>query len=230
MKFSLVVATRNEGAQISHALKRLRQISRQNPMEVIVVDGASTDGTAELAREWADQVLVHDKDNRGAQLDLGARKALGDLLFFLPADAQPPGNWQQALEHFWLKTHHEKTAASAFTVEYGAELNMRLAARWVNRRVRWRGLATLDHGLCTTPEIYQQSGGFPHFAYGHDRGFCERLARFGDLALLPERIHPAARRLRRRGVLRLGLERSWLDLRQRLGADPDELWRAYAGL
>lgn len=230
MKFSVIVATRNESAQIVHALKRLRQISRQSPMEVIVVDGASSDGTAVLARDWADEVLVHTEENHGAQLDLGARRASGDLLFFLGADTQPPGNWQQALEHFWLKTHPKQVAATAFTVEYGSELSMRLAARWVNRRVRWRSLATLDHGLCTTPELYQKSGGFPHFAYGADRLFCERLARFGRIALLAERIHPAARRLRRRGVIQLGLQRAWLDLRQRLGADPSALWRAYGGL
>lgn len=230
MKFSVIVATRNEGAQIVHALKRLRQISRQSPMEVIVVDGASSDGTAALARDWADQVLSTPEENHGAQLDMGARKASGDLVFFLSADTQPPGNWQQALEHYWLKSQPKAVAATAFTVEYGSEIPMRLAARWVNRRVRWRGLATADHGLCTTPELYQKSGGFPAFAYGADRLFCERLSRFGKIALLPERIHPAARKLRRRGVLRLGLQRAWLDLRQRLGADPSALWRAYAGL
>ena len=40
MKFSVVIASRNEGPQIASGLKRLRQISSTSPMELIVVDGA----------------------------------------------------------------------------------------------------------------------------------------------------------------------------------------------
>lgn len=229
MKFSVVIATWNEGSQISSYLKRLRQISQQSPMEVIVVDGGSDDGTAALAREWADHVVALPQTNRGAQLDAGARIATGDLLFFLRADAQPPGNWQQALEHFWLATHPKKVAASTFTVDYGTGMKLRWASRVANAAVGW-GVAYGDHGLATTPEIYKESGGYPPFAYREDVEFCKRLARFGQLARLPEVIWPAGRRLRRAGVLTCGLEHGWLALRHKLGASPDDLWRSYAGL
>src|SRR5206468_2564631 len=123
------------------SLKRLRQISQNSPMELIVVDGGSDDKTADLAREWADQVLVQDAPNRGKQLDEGAKKANGDLLFFLRADAQPPGSWQQALEHFWLASHPEKVAATVFSVDYGASFSLKLAPRMATPPVGWRGAA-----------------------------------------------------------------------------------------
>lgn len=230
MKFSVVIATWNESAQISSYLKRLRQISQQSPMEVIVVDGGSDDGTAALAREWADHVVALPQTNRGAQLDTGAKIATGDLLFFLRADAQPPGNWQQALEHFWLATHPKKVAATVFTVDYGTGFSLRLSSNLANAVVEWRGVAYGDHGLATTPEIYKESGGYPPIAYREDVVFCERLARFGTIERLPERIWPAARRLRRAGPVRCALQHSWLALRYKLGASPDDLWRSYCGL
>jgi glycosyltransferase involved in cell wall biosynthesis len=230
VKFTVVIAAWNEGAQIASSLKRLRQISQHNPMELIVVDGGSDDKTAELAAEWADHVLKTDKPNRGVQLDLGAKKATGDLLFFLRPDAQPPGNWQQALEHFWLANHAQKPAASVFSVDYGSSFSLRLASRLSNSSVGWRGAASGEHGLCTTPELYKDAGGFPPLPFHEDITFCERLSALGRIVLLPERIWPAGRRMHRTGALRWAARDAWLTLRFKLGAKPEDLWRAEAGL
>lgn len=229
MKFSVIVSAHNEGSQIASALKRLRQISHTSPMEVILVDGGSDDGTAEAAAAFCDEVVRLDAPNRGAQWHAGAQKAGGDLLFFLGADAQPPGNWQQALEHFWLATPVGGVAAAAFSVDYGSGAGMRALAAWSNRRVR-SGLATMDHGLCTTPEIYKSAGGFPAFPVLEDVEFCRRLRARGRIALLPERIHSAARRVHALGPLRWYLGRRWLELRYGLGARPETLARDIRGL
>lgn len=230
MKFSVIIATWNEGAQIASSLKRLRQISQHNPMELIVVDGGSDDKTAELASEWADHVLRQDKPIRGKQLDEGAKKATGDLLFFLRADSQPPGNWQQALEHFWLASHPQKVAATAFSVDYGASFSLRLASRMANSSVGWRGCASGEHGLCMTPEIYKDAGGYPPMPFREDIAFCDRLSKLGKIVLLPERIWPAGRRMHRSGALRTAAQDAWLTLRFKLGAKPEDLWRSDAGL
>lgn len=225
MKFSVVVASRNEGPQIASALKRLRQISKTSPMEIIVVDGGSDDGTARAAADWADAVVDLPQANRGAQWHAGAEKATGDLLFFLRADAQPPGNWQQALEHFWLTTQVDDVAAAVFSVDYGGGAGLRLLSAWSNARVR-RGVATADHGICTTPEIYKEVGGFPAYPELEDFEFSLRLAKRGRIQLLPERIHAAARRVRAQGPLAYALRRVWLESRLKLGAKPEELFLA----
>ena len=225
MKFSVVVAAHNEGPQISSALKRLRQISKTSPMELIVVDGGSDDGTIAAARDWADQVVPMDKPNRGAQRHAGAQAASGDLLFFLRADAQPPGNWQQALERFWLATPVDGVAAVGFSVNYGGGARLRLLSAWSNARVRG-GMIGADHGVCTTPEIYKAVGGFPAFPELEDFEFSRRLAVRGRVHLLSEVIHAAARRMRSQGPLQYVSRRLWLEARYRLGAKPEELFRS----
>ena len=223
MKFSVVIAARNEGPQIASGLKRLRQISSTSPMELIVVDGGSDDGTADAARDWADTVLALDVPNRGAQWDAGARKATGDLLFFLRADAQPPVNWQQALEHFWLTSPVERVAAVAFSVDYGGGFGLRALSAWSNSRVR-RGVVGADHGVCTTPEVYAAVGGFPPFPELEDYEFSRRLSARGRIARLPEVTHAAARRIRSQGPFGYLARRLWVEGRYRFGAAPETLF------
>lgn len=223
MKFSVVIPTRNDAFHIGSSLKRLRQISTQAPLEIVVVDGASDDDTAAQAREWADQVLTHPRPNRGEQLHLGAQNATGSLLLFLRGDAQLPGIWQQVLEHFWLDPGLRGVAATAFSVEFGASPPLRLASLLSNAEARWVGSAGLHHGLCTTPEIYRHSGGFPPLPCFEDHAFCRLLRPFGRVALLPERIHPSAGRLHRHGVLGCVMRRLWGELRLKLGSRPEDL-------
>ena len=229
MKFSVIVAAYNEGPQIGSSLKRLRQVSQTSPMEVIVVDGGSDDGTVDAARGWADEVVDLGKPNRGAQWHAGAEKATGDLLFFLRADAQPPGNWQQALEHYWLATPMEGLAATAFSVSYGAGAGLSALSMWSNARVR-SGLASSDHGLCTTPDIYKAVGGFPAFPVLEDLEFSRRLAARGRIALLSERLRPAARHVHSIGPLAYIARRIWLETRFKMGATPEALFAAAPNL
>ena len=225
MKFSVVVSAHNEGPQISSALKRLRQISKTSPMELIVVDGGSDDGTVKSAKDWADQVIELSAPNRGAQWHAGAQKATGDLLFFLRADSQPPGNWQQALEYFWLATPTERVAAAGFSVNYGGGAGLRLLSAWSNARVRG-GTIGADHGVCTTPEIYQSVGGFPPFPELEDLEFSKRLAARGRIHLLPDVIHAAARRLRSQGPLTYVARRLYMETRYKMGVKPEELFKS----
>ncbi|MFA6003428.1 MAG: glycosyltransferase [Elusimicrobiota bacterium] len=225
----MIVATWNEAFHIGASLKRLRQISTQGPFEVIVVDGHSDDATAASAREWADSVIVHERTNFGEQLHLGAQQATGELFLFMRGDAQLSGNWQQALEHFWLAPDLKGVAATAFTVEFGSSRSARLASFLSNGSARWRGSVSLHHGLCTTSDIYRYSGGFPPLPCLADHVFCGKLRSQGRLVMLPERIWPSASRLHRQGVLGCVGEHLWLELRFKFGVSPEELWRQGRG-
>ena len=56
------------------------------PFEVLVVDDASTDHTAEVAREGGARVVSVNNRQIAATRNAGARAAKGDVLFFVDAD------------------------------------------------------------------------------------------------------------------------------------------------
>src|ERR671929_685874 len=87
-RLSIVMPVLNEAAAIGEALATLAPL-RARGHEVIVVDGGSTDGTAELAAPLCDQVLRAPR-GRALQMNAGARVASGEALLFLHADTRLP--------------------------------------------------------------------------------------------------------------------------------------------
>ncbi len=85
---SAIIATLNEEATIEKCLKALRKSDYRGKMEILVVDGNSHDKTREIAKRYADNILV-EKNPRGkpSALNLGVKKASGSVLFFIDADS-----------------------------------------------------------------------------------------------------------------------------------------------
>ena len=76
MQVSIIVPTLNEAPLICPFLARLRE--RAPGAEIIVVDGASTDGTYELAAGLCDQLIRSNQRSRALQMNAGAGAANGD--------------------------------------------------------------------------------------------------------------------------------------------------------
>ncbi len=89
---SIIIPTLKEELIIEKTLSSLKQ-SLTMPHEIIVTDGGSTDRTAEIARKFADKVLVHAEPRRQTIAEgrnVGARAATGEFLVFLDADCSIP--------------------------------------------------------------------------------------------------------------------------------------------
>ena len=78
MKLSIIMPVLDEAAEIEAALQALAPF-RARGVEVIVVDGGSSDGTPERARPLADRVIAAPR-GRAAQMNAGATAAQGDVL------------------------------------------------------------------------------------------------------------------------------------------------------
>src|SRR5258706_16215433 len=81
---SIIVPTHNSAKTIAQCLSSVREQTYQ-PIELIVVDNWSTDGTVDIARHWCDSVEVFGQE-RSAQRNRGASLAQGDYLFFVDSD------------------------------------------------------------------------------------------------------------------------------------------------
>ena len=96
---SIVVVTYNSARALERTLPALIGELREGD-ELIVVDNASSDGSAALARELASAARVIESGANlgyGAGNNLGAAGASGDLLVFLNPDAVPQPGFRDAI-------------------------------------------------------------------------------------------------------------------------------------
>jgi glycosyltransferase involved in cell wall biosynthesis len=93
---TVVVCVRNRGSMIGRCLD---SIMKANPSEIIVVDGDSTDGTAEIARSKGVTVVSDNGTGLGAARQLGASLAKNEYVIFVDSDVVvEPETFQQLLD------------------------------------------------------------------------------------------------------------------------------------
>lgn len=85
---SFVVPAYNEEFELPATLEAIRESAQDRQHEIIVVDDASTDRTATIAREFGANVVAIDRRQIAAARNAGAAAAKGDVLFFVDADTR----------------------------------------------------------------------------------------------------------------------------------------------
>jgi len=89
---SIIIPAYNEEALLAATLRALRAAADAvgEPYEIIVVDDASTDRTAEIGTAHGARVVGVNVRQIGAARNAGAEVAAGDLLMFVDADTLVP--------------------------------------------------------------------------------------------------------------------------------------------
>ncbi len=95
---SIVVPTLNEKEFIEKTLKALlNQSIAKDRYEIIVSDSSSTDSTVEIAKRYADKVVVCKKVSAGFGRNWGAKHATGKFIGFVDADTLVGEQWVEGL-------------------------------------------------------------------------------------------------------------------------------------
>jgi rSAM/selenodomain-associated transferase 2 len=220
MRLSIVMPVLNEAGGIEAALRALAPL-RARGVEVVVTDGGSGDGTAELARPFADRVLITPR-GRASQMNAGAAAAAGDALLFLHADTQLPDGADRL-----IVDGLRQRAWGRFDVRFEEGGLLRLVAVMMNARSRLTGIATGDQAMFMTRAAFEAAGGFPAIPLMEDVALSARLKRLGWPLCLAAKVTTSGRRWRKHGLLRTILLMWQLRLHYGLGADPARLARAY---
>ena len=221
---SVIIPTWNEARRVEAAVRGARALGA----EVLVVDAGSTDDTAARA-EAAGAVLVLSRRGRGAQLHAGARRATGDVLLFLHADAELPASAAGAIAsalrdeevvggNFYLRFVPDSPAARLFT--------------WANHvRRRWLRIYYGDSALFLRRRTYDALGGFRELPILEDYELVRRLERHGRTAYVRDvEVQVSARRFER-APLRTLLVWTYIQvLYSVFGVSPARLARHYADI
>ncbi|HUG40853.1 MAG TPA: glycosyltransferase family A protein [Longimicrobiales bacterium] len=85
---SAILTNHNYGHFVATALDSVLAQDYDGPVEIIVVDDGSTDGSMDALLSYGDRVAIIGQDNRGQLLALreGMARARGEILCFLDAD------------------------------------------------------------------------------------------------------------------------------------------------
>jgi rSAM/selenodomain-associated transferase 2 len=196
MQVSIVIPVLNMAESLIYCLEALRVTTVR---EVIVVDGGSTDASAEIARAMG-AVVLSTAAGRGLQMQAGAIAARSDWLMFLHADTVLSPGWPAAVRGM------QPAVAGYFNLCFNSR---RRAARWleflVAWRCRWLHLPYGDQGLIIHRDLLMEIGGVPLLPLMEDVALARRLGR-RRLKLLAAKATTSAARYEQGGFLRRPLK------------------------
>jgi rSAM/selenodomain-associated transferase 2 len=198
-KFSVIVPTFNEAALIRQFLQHLRE--RAPNAEIIIADGGSTDGTADLTAGLCDQ-LVRSRRNRAIQMNAGGQAARGDILWFVHVDAEVPWGCLDEIERI---LSDQKISGGYFRIRLPPDPVYRLTDSFAHYAGILLRVRCGDHGLFCWRTAFLDVGGFPEVPLMEDVEFFRRLQRHGRVTYSHKRILVSPRRYESIGRLRLTL-------------------------
>ncbi len=217
---SVIIPTLNEESGLAITLRSVLN----EDVEVIVVDGGSGDRTCQIAEEMGALVL-HSKPSRGAQMNLGAERARGDILLFLHGDTRLPEQYLRGMVDCLAKPD---TAICAFRLRLcGKRRGLALISWGANLRSKWFGLVYGDQGLFMAKELFLAVGGFSEGAILEDFILVQKLRRMGRVRLAGCEVASSARRWDRHGLWYPFLINQLIILGFYLGLSPKVLAQIY---
>ena len=177
MQVSIIVPVFNEALLIRPFLSNLRE--RTAGAEIIVVDGASTDATDQLAQGFCDQVIRTGARSRAKQMNVGTDAAHGDILWFVHADAEVP---LESLNEIGRIMRDPEICGGFFRIRLpAAPAVYRLTDGFAHYAGLLLRMRCGDHGMFCRRTAFREVGGFPDVPLMEDVEFFRRLRCWGPI-------------------------------------------------
>ena len=191
-KLSVVIANYNYEKFVGAAIESV--LSQDQDVEVIVVDDASTDGSAKVISQYAERVakviLLEKNRGQGGGLNVGFEEATGDLVMFLDADDfLIPGavetilsNYRPEIAIYHYRMHYGDEEGNAFGTF--PPMDRPLATGNVSERLRTTGHydGTVTSGLVFSREAVANVMPMDEetYRYGADGYLCSTVPLYGE--------------------------------------------------
>ena len=201
----VVIPALQEARAIEAALDHLAALP--GDWDVVVADGGSRDGTAQIARAHPRVTLVLEvRGGRAAQINAGAHAVAGDPVVFLHVDSRLPASAHASLRAA-ARTHVGGNFALRFDGDDGFA--------WLLGRIyalqRLWGVYYGDSTIWVRRDAWARLGGCRELEIMDDHDLARRIERLGPTACLPGPATTSDRRWRNQGIARTAL--SWMVIR-----------------
>jgi len=227
-ELSIIIPALNEEQAIAGLLRSLSHQERISDCEVLVMDGGSTDGTAEMAAAFPFAQVVSCEPGLIQQLNEGVESATASAVWFLHADTTLPDPRTIDSVIGALTDPNVVGGACRFRLR-GDDFYYKIVTGFVNTRAKLLTRAYADQGLFVRTKLFRQLGGFRPLRGCADLDLVLRVKAHGAFRLLRAPVETSARTWKRYGKfqttvwhLREWFSFEWNRLRRRQSPVPND--------
>ena len=222
-RISIVVPSWRDADNLAVLLPKLASIP--DIAQTIVVDASGDERSAEIAARCGAQLFKCSAPNRGAQMNVGATFASGDVVIFHHADTELNAAQVDAVRN---AMRDPQIVGGAFHRKFDSR-HPRL--QFLERAGRYLsehgGTLYGDQSIFVRREVFLQMQGFAQIPLMEDVEFSKRLRAAGKLAILDPPVSTSARRHVRKGAWKTTIQNGLFIVLYKLGVSPVTLHRWY---
>jgi rSAM/selenodomain-associated transferase 2 len=198
-KISVIIPVYNEEKLIAENIQYIKNNGGSLLEELIVVDAGSTDHTVVFAKNAGATVCFSPKMGRAEQMNLGAKMAKSDILYFVHADTKPPETFANEI----VEAVKNGSEIGCFRLKLDSKKKLFFINEWFTRfNVMWcRGG---DQTLFTTKNLFAKLNGFDEkFVIMEEYDFILKAKKETEFKILNNSTLASARKYENNGWLKV---------------------------
>jgi peptidoglycan-N-acetylglucosamine deacetylase len=210
---SVVIPAYNEETFLLSCLESIKKQDYAGKYEVIVVDNASTDTTAQIALAWGAKVVYESKRSPACARQKGAEVATGELIAFIDADTRAPTHWLATMVSRFVRKPEIVVVSGPYAYCDAGKFTkitsyignfFSIITDQLFRKVFHKGGAIWGCNFAVRRSAFWKVGGFDTNIkfYGEEYELSLKLKEAGKGGIMPRLfVLTSARRLKRIGVV-----------------------------